>query len=552
MSLSRKTCLAALIFTFQFLHGSDPVRAQDTRTVTEPAIPASCSVIAAYFPSKGDGVPASLDNASQSTSETLSIQSALNACPSGEAVELALQGVNNAFVVNPLTIPKGVSLLVDGGVIVFGTRDPSLYQAPAQSRLCGSTYSSVGGCVALITFEGDSSGLYGYGVIDGRAGSTMTSGPNAGVSWWDLIASAPAGTSANNPWIVYAPAANNLVLYKITLRNSPWYAVAWKGEGFTAWGIKIQGPWNIGDTDGIDLYGTNATVAYSTISNGDDQIAIDGQFSPAGHITIENFTGYGRDGITIGSSTEAGVSNILVQNSNLIADVASNVGTTVNNISEADMQSNYGLTSYLQALPTSTNKTVGLNIKTRADRGGSITNVTYSSICLKNLNYPIRVGNFNDPDGGSLYPTVQNIRYQDIHGLKHTGVNNSYQLVLEGYPPGQPQGNGIILDDVVFDDQSAGKSSIQTISARGNEFSTLNNVYPPQLNALSSAYVANPVATGVYPSVTVTANTYIARSAVTSSNSGLTCPADIFPPSSPASCSSDLELKLGIPRICKR
>ena len=487
-----------------------------------------CAVVSAYFPVTSGDVPSSFDNSTNSTAEAAAIQTALGGCTSGQAVELAVSGSNNGLVINPITIPAGISLIVDGGVTVFGTREPDKYQASGTTQVCGVLGTTNGGCVGLITFDGNNSGIYGYGIISGRAGDTITQGANTGHNWWYLTAT--QGTSVpNNPGLIVVPNGNNAILYKITLRDSAWYNIQWKGNGLTVWGVKIQGPWNIGDTDGMDIWGTNATVNYTTISNGDDQVAIDGNLAAAGNVTIENVTGYGRDGITIGSSTESGVTNILVENTNLTADAASVSGTTVNGMSQATMESTYGLTSYLQALPTTTNKTVGLNIKTRADRGGTISNVTYSDICMKDLNFPIYLGNFNDPTGGSLYPTVSNITYHNVHGLPHVTPNNAYQIIFEGYPPSQPTPNGITLDNVVFDDVSAGKSSIQILTAWDNLFTTTTNVYPIAFNNLAAAYVASPVGTGTYPTITISDNSYVSQTTSTSASLAYACPTNPFP-----------------------
>ena len=56
---------------------------------------------------------------SETTLDTTRIQTALTACPSGQAVELTAGGtnnVNNAFLTAPLNIPAGVTLIVDGGL----------------------------------------------------------------------------------------------------------------------------------------------------------------------------------------------------------------------------------------------------------------------------------------------------------------------------------------------------------------------------------------------------------------------------------------------------
>jgi polygalacturonase len=47
-------------------------------------------------------------------------------------VELALGRDHsyNAFLFDPITVPSGLSLIVDGGVTVYASRDPQKYQDP--------------------------------------------------------------------------------------------------------------------------------------------------------------------------------------------------------------------------------------------------------------------------------------------------------------------------------------------------------------------------------------------------------------------------------------
>ena len=69
---------------------------------------------------------------------------------------------------------------------------------------------------------------------------------------------------------------DNFTLYKITLRNSPGYHVAFNDtDGFTAWGVKIHTPKWARNTDGIDPGSSrNITITQSWIHTGDDDVAI--------------------------------------------------------------------------------------------------------------------------------------------------------------------------------------------------------------------------------------------------------------------------------------
>src|SRR5689334_8174546 len=93
--------------------------AQDLRSVTEPSFPSVCTRLAAA-------------GGSESQLDTPRIQTAMNACPQGQAVEL--QG--GGFVSGPLSIPKGVTLLIDAGSTLFASRNPRNYDSNS-SQTCG-------------------------------------------------------------------------------------------------------------------------------------------------------------------------------------------------------------------------------------------------------------------------------------------------------------------------------------------------------------------------------------------------------------------------------
>lgn len=501
--------------------------AQDTRNVTEPTFPPTCITVTAKLGMSSGSIYSSDDTDVQSTSESTGLQEALDACPVGEAVELEPGASTSAFLINPLTVPAGVSLIVDGGVTVFGSRDPAMYQVSGSSATCGETSTATGGCVPLLSFVGDNSGLYGYGVIDGRGFAPMLTGTNEGQQWWYLTNTLnyTTGVSQNLPDLI-AASGNNFTLYKITLRNAPFYHVLWSNSSesltdFTAWGIKIQSPWSVPNTDGIDIWGQYASVIDSTFSNGDDDVAIDAWDYPAGNITLNNLTVYGMNGLTIGSGIGKGVSNVLIENSNITSDVASLNGTTVNGMSQATMASNYGLSSYLSALPPYSNNSRGINIKTRPENG-SATDVTYSNLCMKDIDYPITIAQYNGSTGSS-YPTISGILYQNVHVLQPLSVLGAYEgLEFQGYASGSP--NKIELNNVAIDDQGSGSASLSKITASHNTVQTVSNVYPATLNKLASTLA-------IYDgtALSLTDNTYTATTTESSDSLAYACPSSPFP-----------------------
>jgi polygalacturonase len=91
-----------------------------------------------------------------------------------------------------------------------------------------------------------------------------------------------------------------------------------QGQGFTAWDIKIDSPLKARNTNGIDIDGaTDFTVIDSWFRTGDDDIAIKApKGRPSSHMTFTHNHLLGGHGLTIGSETEAGVSENSSEGSN--------------------------------------------------------------------------------------------------------------------------------------------------------------------------------------------------------------------------------------------
>ena len=118
--------------------------AQDTRTVTEPKIPAACVKLEAKLVTAPGETLKEADEANQDTAR---IQGAIDKCGAGKAVELASGAKGtNAFLSGPLTIGEGVTLLVDKGVTLFASRDPKDYDVNGPGT-CG-TLPAKGPCKA--------------------------------------------------------------------------------------------------------------------------------------------------------------------------------------------------------------------------------------------------------------------------------------------------------------------------------------------------------------------------------------------------------------------
>ncbi len=319
-----------------------PALAQDQRNVSEPVIPAACTVLKARAVSAEAAQP-----------DTSRIQDALDHCAAGKSVELKADGGSAAFLTGPIELRAGVTLVIDAPATLYASRNPRDYDLTPGS--CGIVNKTGHGCKPIISGVNVAhSGVMGDGTIDGRGGAKL-SGQN--VSWWDLAQEAKVKNENQNcPRILVLNHADDFTLYRITLRNSPNFHVSYSnGNGFTAWGVIIASPKNSRNTDGIDPgNSTNVTITHCYINAGDDNVAIKaGHGAPTTHMTIAHNHFYAGHGMSIGSETDGGASAIRV--TDLSIDGADN----------------------------------GIRIKSNSSRGGLVEDVSYDDVCIRDTKNPI-------------------------------------------------------------------------------------------------------------------------------------------------------------------
>jgi len=393
-------------FVIPFLALAIVAAAQDTRKVTEPSIPPACTVLKAEI----GRAAMSIAPEDESKLDTARIQAALDGCTAGHSVVLrASSPRKDAFLTGALELRRGVTLVVDRGTYLFGSRNPRDYDL--RPGVCGTITPEGRGCKALITgVNVADAAIMGDGVIDGRGGETML-GQN--LSWWNLADKARAGGSQNNPRLVSLSHCDNFTLYRITLMNSPNFHVGYSnGNGFTVWGVKVWSPERARNTDGIDPgNSTNITIAHSFFHTGDDQVAIKaGTGAPTTHISILHNHFYTGHGMSIGSETAGGASAIRV--ADLSIDGADN----------------------------------GLRIKSNITRGGLVRDVVFEDVCIRDTENPI----FMDTNY-SAHASKETDKlpvFRDVV-IRNVRVEGPGKVTLEGYDQQHPL--GIQFDNVVFD-----------------------------------------------------------------------------------------------------
>jgi polygalacturonase len=372
-------------------------QAQDSRNVREPVLPPACAVLTAQ------PAGANQDDAAR-------IQAAIDKCAPGQSLHLAARGNQASFTSGPLTLKSGVTLVIDTGATLNMSTNPLLFDRGRKT--CGTNDASGRGCLPFIGVDRTTgSGIMGEGTIDGQGGHLIDGQRE---TWWQIARRAQKEkTRQNVPRLIAIANSRDFTLYRITLRNSPNFHVAMSHvDGFTAWGVKIDTPHDARNTDGIDPGASrNVTIAYSAIRTGDDNVAIKaGTNGPTENVSILHNHFYYGHGMSIGSETNGGVRNVLVQD--LTMD-----GTTA-----------------------------GLRIKSNDRRGGLVTNVVYRDVCIRNVRWPLFIDTHYDNGAppGHLIPSYADVRMEDVHS-----VTPGERITFQGYDDAHPL--QLTLDNVVVD-----------------------------------------------------------------------------------------------------
>ncbi len=383
--------------------------AQDTRTVTEPHIPAACVTLDALIAAP-NGVIAEKD---EKALDTARIQQAMDSCTSAgvesKAVVLRAQGKKSVFISGPLAMRFGVTLVIEKNTALVAARDPRLYDlAPGT---CGIVAEKGHGCKPFIAGDGaKNAGLMGEGSIDARGGAKLL---GQDVTWWDLAHEAKVKDLQQSvPAMIVMRHADGFTMYKITLRNSPGFHVSvGTTDGFTAWGVKIMTPKTSRNTDGIDPGSSrNITIAYSSINTGDDDVCLKPvRGNGVSNMSVLHNHFYAGHGMSIGSGTDGGVDHLLVDD--LTIDGADN----------------------------------GLRIKSDPSRGGLVHAITYRNVCIRNVMNPLVFTPHYTTFKGDRLPIYKDIALENVHVLTpgaftFLGLDADHKL-------------GIMLDNVFADDQ---------------------------------------------------------------------------------------------------
>ncbi|HEV2330452.1 MAG TPA: glycosyl hydrolase family 28 protein, partial [Verrucomicrobiae bacterium] len=252
----------------------------------------------------------------------------------------------NGLLSGPLYLSNSVDLQIDSGATL---------QMLPYSAYPGGTNSPTDFIAASKIHDVE---ISGSGTIDGQGGP-----------WWGTNAIA----GINRPKAMFAPTTCNRVLVRdITLQNPPNTHISFRSSSgvpcgnVTVTNIAIRTPDGTPNTDGIDMSATNALVVNSYITDGDDHIAMGDSGAFDHDITVTNcFFGTGH-GVSIGSYTAGGLTNLFVINC------------------------------------TWSGSENGLRLKSERGRGGFVYGLTYENLSLTNVQWPILFYSYYNYGEGQL------------------------------------------------------------------------------------------------------------------------------------------------------
>ena len=285
-----------------------------------------------------------------STDNTTAIQSAITAASRGGLTNGLLGGSvripagTNAYLCGPLTLANNVNLQIDGEAILrllpYGTY-PGGITSPA-NFISGSSLTNIA--------------ISGPGAIDGQ-----------GTPWW------PGYKTNSRPVIVSFSKCSRVLIQTLTISNPPCQHMSIKGSGgnVTIQGLTELAPDSITgnplshNTDGIDLAETNCLIQNCNLSVGDDNIAIGSSAGLSSDILVTNCAFGNGHGVSIGSYTSSGVSNLTV------------INCTFNGTQN------------------------GIRLKSDNDRAGLVQNLSYLNLGMTNVNMPFVIYSYYN---GSVSP----------------------------------------------------------------------------------------------------------------------------------------------------
>jgi polygalacturonase len=360
--------------------------------------------------------------------DTDAIQKALDECgKSGGTLRFG----PGTYLSKPVFIHSRTTLELEAGAVLQATDETNDFIDPNGS---GASF------LALINGKNSSDvTITGPGTIDG-----------AGARWWVPAEAArrkTPGYTSPRPRLIMLTRCNNLRVQDVTLQNSPsFHLVPVECDNVVVSNVTIKAPANSPNTDAIDpSLCRDMLITACHIDVGDDNIAIkSGKKLPGREFACENITvtdcvflhGHG---MSIGSETIGGVSNLLVRNC------------------------------------TFENTENGIRIKSQRGKGGVVEDLRFENITMKNVDPAITFtcyymnNSAGDPvqaaapkDGALPAANLKIPVYRNIHIKNLTATCKRSAGTINGLPDS-------LISDVVLENVqiTATTTGLQVRNAKG-------------------------------------------------------------------------------------
>lgn len=283
--------------------------------------------------------------------DTKAFQTAINDCAQNGGGKVIVPA--GYYLSEPLFLKSNIEFHLEKGAVVQASAEESAYHPSEEQKKWSSSDESLPLTKQWIGFiniaEEKNIAITGEGIIDGQ-GSTLLEKYRA-----ETRQAGKKGPT-NRPRLLLFKNANNILVEGVTIQNSPSFHIVFKNvEDITINKTTISAPAWWQNTDAIDpMDSRRVSITKNTISVGDDHVAIKSTINNLSHdfyIADNNFM-LGR-GLSIGSETYGGVSNLLAENN------------------------------------TFTDAMYGIRIKSPRGKGGEVKDIEYNNTTMVNVKTPI-------------------------------------------------------------------------------------------------------------------------------------------------------------------
>jgi pectin methylesterase-like acyl-CoA thioesterase len=408
-----------------------------------PVIPPATFPITGYG-AVGDGV----------TINTAAFAKAVAACQAAGGGAVVVPP--GKYLTGPFTLGSHMALVVEKGATIqatgtfsdFGLPNPLPATQDALNKFRDALHPLISASnVTDLAIRGD-------GVIDG-----------AGAPWWaksDRAARANGGTYVPRPNLIVIRNCTRLRVTGVTLQNSPQFHLVPKlCTDVLIDGVKIYAPPDSPNTDAIDPSNCrNLLIRHVLTDTGDDNVAFKaGHDGPVENNTVTDCTFLHGHGVSVGSETDGGVRNILVQRCTF-----ENTGTAI-------------------------------RIKSSRTRGGLVQDVTYRDITMKNVDQAIYINLFYDDKSLAKFPqpkpvTPETPMVRDILISNVTCVNAKAAGEITGLP--EAAATNITLENI----HVTAWTGFNIQDAKGLNFKDVSFTTSPKPPEPSPSPAASPALSG--------------------------------------------------------